>query len=318
MEHSKLSLARRLKLQQLSILEQVIERGSIVAASRALNMTQPAVSKSIRETEAHFGRALFTREKRGVRLTEFGQLVARHASSLLAELRLLADDVNAWNSGTSGQVVVGTLISASAKLLPDAIIKLREMAPDVVVRVSVGSNAALYPELAGGKLDLVIGLLPSEDELELCGVTGTSLLHVPLYEEALCVVVGRQHPLASAESVSAEDLKNMDWIVPTPESAAARSMKAFFRHTCLHLPRRKVESLSILTNLALLQSSLMVGLMPRTVAARFASTGQLAVLCLGRPNPFGKVGYTVCSERAPTASAQRMIDALVKVSSPLQ
>ena len=118
MEHSKLSLARRLKLQQLAIFEQVINTGSILGASRELHMTQPAVSKSIHELEGHFEQALFTRGKRGVRLTEFGELLQRHAEPLLAELRFLADDANAWKTGVSGQVVVGTLISASVLLLP--------------------------------------------------------------------------------------------------------------------------------------------------------------------------------------------------------
>ena len=162
MEHSKLSLARRLKLQQLAIFEQVVNTGSILAASRKLHMTQPAVSKSIRELEGHFDQELFTRGKRGVRLTDFGELLQRHSQSLLANLRFLADDINAWNSGVSGQVVVGTLISASALLLPKAVVRLREMAPNVVVTVRVGSNDVLFPELARGRVDVVVGLLPQQ------------------------------------------------------------------------------------------------------------------------------------------------------------
>ena len=306
MEHSKYSLARRLKLQQLAIFEKVVETGSIMAASRELHMTQPAVSKSIHEVEGHFGQALFTRSSTGVKLTEFGVLLQRHAQALLAELRFLADDVNAWGSGVSGQVVVGTLISASAHLLPRALVRLRETAPDVIVTVRVGSNDALFPDLARGVVDMVVGLLPTH------GATN-GLLHTALYDETLCAVVARHHPLAADTSIDARRLQDMGWIVPTPESAARQSTVQFFEAAGLAMPQRVVESVSILTNLSLLMESPMVALMPHAVAEQFVRHGLLSILPLGVVSAFGKVGYTVCAERSPSAAAQRLLQALQEV-----
>lgn len=306
MEHSKLSLARRLKLQQLAIFEQVVNTGSILAASRELHMTQPAVSKSIHELEGHFDQALFTRSKRGVRLTEFGELLQRHARSLLAELRFLADNANAWNTGVSGQVVVGTLISASASLLPKAVVRLRETAPNVVVRVRVGSNDVLFPELVRGEVDVVVGLLPGES-------LNRALTHVPLYDETLCAVVARHHPLALDTSIDVQQLQDMVWIIPTPESAAMRSAQLFFATAHMVVPKRIVESVSILTNLGLLLESSTIALMPYAVAEQFVRSGLLSILPLGVASPFGKVGYSLFSDRPPTAATQRLLAALQEV-----
>ena len=306
MEHSKLSLARRLKLQQLAIFEKVVDTGSILAASRELHMTQPAVSKSIHELEGHFGQPLFTRSQRGVRLTEFGVLLQRHAQSLLAELRFLADDVNAWSSGVSGQVVVGTLISASARLLPKAVVRLRETAPNVIVAVRVGSNDVLFPELVRGQVDVVVGLLPTEN-------LGPTLSHVALYDETLCAVVALHHPLAAETVIDPKTLQSLAWIVPTPESAARRSAQQYFEAAGLEMPKRIVESVSILTNLGLLLESSMVALMPHAVAEQFVRAGLLSILPLGVVSAFGRVGYTVCADRAPTAATQRLLQALAEV-----
>lgn len=306
MEHSKFSLARRLKLQQLAIFEKVVNTGSILGASRELHMTQPAVSKSIHELEGHFDQALFTRGKRGVRLTEFGELLQRHAQSLLAELRFLADDVNAWSTGVSGQVVVGTLISASARLLPKAIVRLRETAPNVIVTVRVGSNNVLFPELARGQVDVVVGLLPGESPSPV-------LTHVALYDEMLCAVVARHHALALDTAIDAQQLQDMAWIVPTPESAAMRSAQLFFEAAHLVMPKRIVESVSILTNLGLLLESSMVALMPYAVAEQFVRSGVLSILPLGVVSSFGKVGYTLCTDRPPTAATQRLLLALQEI-----
>jgi DNA-binding transcriptional LysR family regulator len=314
MNHDKHSLARRLKLQQLLIFEKVVEMGSILGASNELHMSQPAVSKSIQELESQFLQPLFVRSKRGVKLTEFGQLLGRHAQTMLAEVRLLADDVNAWRSGISGSVIVGTLIAASAQLLPKAIVRMRELAPNVVLQVRVGSNDALFPELARGQLDLVVGLLPTTPTIQLGEATQGTLTHVALYEETLCAVVSRAHPLATVATVDVVALQDMDWIVPTRESAAMRSAQAFFDAAKLDTPRRIVESVSVLTNLGLLMESQMVALMPRTVAEHFVRSGLLSILPLDVQSSFGQVGYTLCADRPPSAATQRLISALREVA----
>ena len=142
MVFSNHTLARRLRLQQVVILEQVLSSGTISAASRELHLTQPAISKAVQELEDHFGRPLLTRSSRGVSPTDFGLMVQKHAKSLMTELRYLADDINAWNDGVSGKVMVGTLLAASAQLLPQAIIRMREIAPNVVVQVNVGEDSS--------------------------------------------------------------------------------------------------------------------------------------------------------------------------------
>ncbi|HCN71431.1 MAG TPA: LysR family transcriptional regulator, partial [Pusillimonas sp.] len=117
MTFSNQSLVRRLKLQQLAVFERVLNCGSLLAASRELHMTQPAITKIIQELEEHFGQTLLVRSRRGVQPTDFGLMLRNHCRTLMADLRYLADDLNSWSAGVSGQVVVGTLLAASAQLL---------------------------------------------------------------------------------------------------------------------------------------------------------------------------------------------------------
>ena len=304
--HSRASLARRLRLQQLMIFEQVRASGSLLAAAGELAMTQPAISKALRELESQVGGALFVRGKRGVTPTELGRRFEPHAASMLAELRLLAETLNATQAGTRGQVVVGTLISASAALLPEAIERLRRAAPDVVVTVRVGPNTLLFPLLARGELDVVVGALPGA--AAVAGAEAARLASRPLYDEALRVVVGAQHPLARRRKLALAELMALDWIVPTPDSMAWPSVRAFFG--AAGLPARRTESVSILTNLALLAGSARVALMPQAAAERFAQGGQLAVLPVRGLGAFGAVGYTVRADRAPSAATERFLAAL--------
>ncbi|MBB3181516.1 LysR family transcriptional regulator [Variovorax sp. Sphag1AA] len=315
--HSRQSIARRLRFQQLLIFEKVVEAGSILAASRELAMTQPAVSKAVHEIEEQLGGALFVRSKYGVALTDFGGLFERHAKSMLAELRYLAEDLNASQTGVSGHVIVGTLIAASATLLPQAITRLRQAAPDVAVTVRVGPNSALFPALARGELDVVVGALPGASSAGLHEADRARLTHVPLYDEALRVVVGVQHPLARRRKIQAADLQEQEWIVPTSDSVAYGAVRHFFEQQGLSLPRQPVESISILTNLELLRAGSMVALMPQSAAMRFAKSGLLAVLPMEGLGTFGGVGYTIRADLEPTPATRRFLSAVEEAAEAL-
>jgi DNA-binding transcriptional LysR family regulator len=310
MAHSRASLARRITLQHLTVFEAVAQAGSILAASRTLSVTQPAVSKSIHELERRLGQPLFVRGKHGVSPTDFGRLFERHARSMLADLNALAEDVNDWQSGRSGHVAVGTLISASAWLLPQAIARLRESAPEVTVSVQVGANAVLFPALARGELDLVVGLLPAAADARGVPALAAPLAHLPLYDETLCIVVGSGHPLARRRRLRLAELHGHDWIVPTPDSPARQSVRRLFQREGLGEPKRLVESVSILTNLGLLMQGSTVAMMPQSAAAPFVDAGLLRVLPLGAMPAFGQVGCSVRTDRAGTPAAQHLQAAL--------
>lgn len=329
--HSGASLARRLRLQQLVIFEAVVKAGTLLAASRELAMTQPAVSKALHELEQQLGDALFLRGKRGVTLTAFGERFAPHARTMLADLRYLAEDLNAVRSGTRGQIVVGTLISASSTLVPRAIELLRAAAPDIAVTVRVGSNAVLFPALARGEIDLVVGIIPDSTPV-LAGPDARGqqalkplLKHEALYDEALAIVVGPTHALARQHrqltaarlrKVALATLVDGDWILPTPDSVAYAQARAFFSRHQLPFPVAPVESISVLTNLALLDNPRAVAMMACSVAERFERAGLLVVLALGGFEPFGKVGYTLRADREPTPATARFIASLVEAERP--
>jgi DNA-binding transcriptional LysR family regulator len=279
----------------------------LLAASRELHMTQPAISKAIQELEDHFGQVLLVRSRRGVQPTDFGLMLKNHSQTLMADLRYLADDLNSWNAGVSGKVIVGSLLAASAQLLPQAITRLREIAPNVLVQVRVGVNEKMFPELIRGELDLVVGLIPAHESSSL-------LEHSALYEETLCAVVGRQHPLAMSTSIKPAQLASLDWILPTSESEAMHAVLHFFEQNGLRRPERTVESVSIMTNLGLLVDSDMIALMPFNVARKFVHLGVLSVLPLGKDIPFGQVGYTLAKGRVLTPATQRLVMALREVA----
>lgn len=303
---SEISLIRRLKLSQLMIFERVLETRSVVRAANEMRLTQPAVTKVIHELESCFDGELFQRSNRGVVPTELGLLLGQRVKSLMAELRYMTDELNDFRLGTSGHVIVGTLISASARLLPLAIAKLKARTPNVLVTVREGTPAHLFPALATGDVDIVVGRLP---ERELPIASAFPLTHEVLFEESLCAVVGGKGGVAEGASHLA-DLVGSPWIFPTPDSPARRAVEQLFRDAGLALPTDIVESLSLLTNIGLLLETPRIAFMPRVAARPFVEAGLLRVVDLPEMGAFGTVGFSVRSNKVLSAACGGFVECL--------
>lgn len=301
------TLGRKLKFNQLMIFELVLKSGSFVRAANAIGLSQPAVTKAIYDLETFFGAALFERSNRGVCPTDFGVMLGRRVKSLIAETRYMTEEINAFRTGEAGHVIVGTLISAAAKLLPRAIMKLRETTPGVMVTVREGATTSLFPQLATGDLDIVVGRLPERD-LPLS--RAFPLTHEVLFNESFCIVVGRHHPFVKKKNIQMSELMGEEWIFPLPESPSYNAVEKFFGAAGAGLPPHHMKSLSILTNIGMLLETEMVAFMPKAAALQFAEAGLVSALDVQTEADFGDVGFSIRADKEVNPACKNFIHCL--------
>ena len=264
-------ITRKFRLRHVELIAELHDCRSILKASRRLSLTQPTVTKALRDVESTLGVKLFERSNRGLQPTDYGEIFARHAKIVLAQLRHAAEELENLRAGYSGKVTVGTLLAASASILPDAIALLKKQRPGVAISVVVGTYDILMPSLLVGDLDMVLGRLPEEGR-------NRALIYEEFYAEPICVVTRRGHPLARKRRLSLRDLSNEAWLLPLPETALRRQIERAFVEAGAPLPRNVIESVSVLTNRALLRKSDCVGVMPYHVALDDVEQGLLAIL----------------------------------------
>lgn len=301
-------LLSRLKLRQLKLLAVVAQEGNILRGSQILNIAQPAATKSIKELEEALGVQLFERSSRGVTTTAYGDVIVKHAKLILTQLRHASEELASIESGLSGRVHVGTLLAASPTLLPKSLSLLRERRPGVAVTVVEGTIDKLMPALRTGDLDVVLGRLPDFRERE--GVE-----QEVLYREPVAFVVRQGHPLAERNSISLADLVGQAWIMPPPETSLHRQLAVAFRREELEPPVDVIESVSILTNHALLLESDMIGVMPYQVAT--VQQG-LAVLPLTLEATASRIGATTRADVALSAAAASFMDIVRDVAATIR
>jgi DNA-binding transcriptional LysR family regulator len=296
-------ITRKFRLRHVELIAELYDCRSILKASRRLSLTQPTVTKSLQDVESTLGVRLFERSNRGLEPTAYGEIFARHAKIVLAQLRHAAEELEGLRAGYSGRVTVGTLLAASASVLPDAIALLKKERPAVAISVVVGTYDILMPSLLVGDLDMVLGRLPEEGR-------SRALVYEEFYAEPICVVTRRGHPLSSKRRLSLRDLANEAWLLPLPETALRRQIERAFVEAGAPLPRNVIESVSILTNRALLRKSDCVGVMPYHVALDDVEQGLLAILPVKLKSIESPVGAILRAPGTLPPAASALLDYL--------
>ena len=301
----------RLKLRQLRLLVAVGRHGNIQNAARELSISQPAATKMIQDLEVDFEVKLFQRTNRGVIPTVFGKTLIRHGKLIFAQVSNAAQELDDLIEGSSGRVVIGTLLAASPELLPAAIELLLAERPKVAIRISEGTNEVLMPTLLSGEIDMVVGRLPSHRYRD-------RIKQEKLYDDSITAVVGRQHPLADVASVSFAQTREFGWILPPLDTTLRRQVDQFFIRQQQYSPPLAIESVSYLANRSLLQSRDLIGLMPSDVVAKDIEYGILSRLDWAVPIGQGPVGVSYRTEDSLSPAGRAFLQALHRAAASLR
>lgn len=293
-----------LKLRHLQLLVAMDDLRSVNRVAAYLNVTQPAVSKTLAQIEEGITVPLFERTAKGMEPTEHGSCLIRHAREILERLAAARDELRDISEGRITRVAMGVLPMTAAVLVPRFIARLESEATDVAANVREGTMNTLLPALRAGDVDIVVGLLPErplpvEFQSEL------------LYEDPLEIVVRRDHPLTRQQKIDWASLAGFPMVLPSPAASTRAAIDLFLQEQGVSVPRRHLESMSTLTNVGVLQFTDSVGFLARGLARHFAAQGALQTLPLQLPNLMMNVGLVWMTDRRMTP-AQELVRSLLR------
>lgn len=300
---------RRLKIRHLEVFVALVETGSQSATAAQLNITQPALSKWLRELEEDIGAPLFERGRR-LTPTPYGEIVLQYARRVLGDSVRMGDELQTFRAGQSGRVRVGLLRAAAATLIPKVVTSYLRIAPDVRISLFEDTLDNLLPRLERRELDCIIGRLQGK-------ALSAEIFAEALYDEPVCVVARAQHPLRTQKAITWPDALTYPWIVPLPETPMRQLLDAELGAMGLALPATSIESSSFLATERLLQSSDMLSLVSLQLALYHTEAKSLVILPLSVPHAkLGALGL-LWIDRYPTAAVQRFLDLVRQEASAL-
>lgn len=193
------------KIQQLRMFNEIIQNGSIRAAAKKMNLSQPALTRSLRELEQVLGATLIIRSNDGAILTEAGKSFSVYSSLILEELERATIDIKQINQKVESNVAFGISSLLAVTILSSVIKDFKKRHPSTNVLLKEAQLSTLLPSLREGLLDFAVGTL---DEIMPLG----EFIVEPLFTAPFSIVARKGHPLI--QSTSLDELKHAKWLLP--------------------------------------------------------------------------------------------------------
>jgi len=184
-----------MELRHLRYFVAVAEQENVSRAALKLRVSQPGLSRQIRDLEDEIGFQLFERSAKSLRLTDAGKTFLTEARAVLQRADEAVAKARAAASGTRGEIHVGYAPSLTVQILPQALRTFQAEFPNVRVALHDLSTEEMLSQLSGKKLQVALMVRPTQKKLR-------SILFEELARYPMCVAVAPGHPLAGSRAVT--------------------------------------------------------------------------------------------------------------------
>lgn len=288
-------MQRRPSLNSLRLFMQVAQNRSFSETSRNANVSQPALSRTIRLLEEELGTRLFDRNSRNVSLTAAGEAMLPIVERLTADFDHAFSQLALTFSGARGRVVVGALPSVAASILPRAMASFLHSHPHVEIIVRDHLSGALYQQMQERQIDLAITTPPEDGEFTF----------EPFMEDPTVLVAPSGSRFGEAGRVTWSIFADQPFIAMAPRSSV-RELTDAAMHKAGITVRPLFECTQLATVGALIEAGLGITALPRSTIDMIQSP-QIACWPLENPLVTRKIGIAYLGDRTLPPAAEAFL-----------
>ncbi len=305
---SRTPFHRLVSESQLQAYLALCEQGSFVAAARYLGVTQPAISRNMRDLEALAGISLWRRTGTSGEPTPEGRELVRAIGVCFRDIELATDAFREHHGRVDGTLRIGALPLSRSDWVPNAVIETLKPFPQARISLLDGPYVEQLNALNHGRVDLIVGALRPESQVE-------NVHQVAVFEDTLSIVVRPGHPALDAATNGATDrdwLAQQTWILSAPGTPGRERFLAYLETLGLSEPHHVIESGSLIATRALLRASDFAAPLSRRQIRLELDAGLLAIVAADLPATRRSIGITMRQGFQPTKLYGHLIDALTR------
>ena len=214
-----------ISLNSFFVFHEVVKFKSFSRAAEELFVSQPAVSKHIRQLEQKIGLGLIRRGRGKFDLTETGEILFKHTHKICSHLLEIENALSTLKKDHHGVLKIGTTESYSRCLMPKLLSGFQTSHPSIKITLEVGNSEEIEKSLLDYKNDLgLIGLVKASSRFE----------SVPFLREELVIIVSPKHPLGKRKAVSLKEIKGYPFIIRAKGSTTRRILFQAFEELDIH------------------------------------------------------------------------------------
>ena len=210
------------QLMDIHIMEYylaIIREGNISAAAESLHLSQPALSRQIKDLEEELGVTLFERGSRKIKLTEEGMILRRRAEEMVRLMQITESEIREAQNKIAGEVHIGAGESLAFHHLSRIAGHIHQSYPDIRFRITSGDTADLMDQLDNGLIDIAL-IFTDYDHSQYQGI------RLPK-EDKLGLLMRKDDPLSAKTTITISDLKHIPLIIPRAAEDLIASDPAF-------------------------------------------------------------------------------------------
>jgi DNA-binding transcriptional LysR family regulator len=222
-----------MELRDIEYFAVVAEHGNLRRASEVLDLSPPALSKSLRRLEKSMQAKLVERTSKGVALTPVGTALLAQVSRLRLTLRDIRREAEDLSQGRAGHLRIG-VGATTVEDVPEGCAALLKEAPSLTAQIIVGDNDVMVPALLDGGLDLILNVIPESP------YTGCVQKH--LFDDVFVVCASADHRLAKRKRLSLGDVAHERWTLSAPAVLNVQHIHRVFQASGLPAPQVAIEA----------------------------------------------------------------------------
>ncbi|PZE20731.1 cidABC operon transcriptional activator CidR [Paenibacillus xerothermodurans] len=244
-------------IRHMQYVVEVARFGSFTKAAEALHITQPTISKMVKNLEDELGVEVFIRHGKKVELTDAGHVIMQHAQHISNSFENLTSELNDLTHFRKGRIRIGLPPMAGANFFPGVMSRFREQYPGLIIQLVEDGSKKIEAQVASGALDMGVVLLPANAQV---------FESFPFVYESLQLLVHPSHPLAGRKEAALSELSEDAFILFREDFALhdriiAECIRAGFK------PRVLYESSQWDFISEMVAANLGVAMLPETICA---------------------------------------------------
>jgi DNA-binding transcriptional LysR family regulator len=260
-----------LNLNQLRIFHAVARLLSFTLAAKELNLTQPGISKHIKDLETYYGTKLFSRLGKKVFLTQAGEILFRATGTIfnvMSESKTRIDDLRGL---TVGKLSIGASITIGTYLLPDILSTFKQRHPGIEIKVDIALSQLAIDKVFSNDLEIgLVGYYPHDKRL----------IVTSFKKDRMVLIVSKQHPWAMRKSpVRIQDLADQPFLL-SREGSATREIVMKFLEKKNIVPKNVMEFGTAEGVKKAVEVNLGVSILSTYVIARELAAGRIKAISL--------------------------------------
>ena len=278
----------------------VAQNKNITVASKELNISQPAVSKAIKNLEEQLGGDLFVRTRRGVVLTSEGEEFFRYISKAMEYIMNAENKFTDMLNLETGHIRIGVSTTLTKYFLASYLQRFHDQYPKITIEIDTSVSDVLFSKLRNGLLELVVFNIADKEY-------GDDILVYPCLEVQNVFIVGKKYRYLKDQSLSIFDLKNYPLILQSKQSRTRRFLDTFLEQKqCKLVPELELAG----NNLVVLFTKLGfgVGYATEEFIKKELAEGELFILDIKEKMPKRKIGIAISKNHISNFSTKKLVE----------